>query len=235
MAHRADIVTPAGTVRAVFTDRADGDFAIASDPEALLDNRRSVVDRPWTWFHQVHGDQVVEVVRPGQWAGVEADGAVTTAAFAPLAIMTADCAPVVLVGERGFAVVHAGWRGLVAGIVERAAHKLRRLGAGLPVASLVGPCINPEAYEFSATELAVAAGRLGPTVRSETSWGTPALDVPAAVTAACRRAGWPAPSEQPRCTSEPGWFSHRSRAELERQATVVWLEPTGVATDEGPA
>ena len=219
------MATAAGTVQVVFTDRADGDFSIQSDPASLEDNRRSVVDRPWTWLRQVHGSRVVEVTRAGEWAGTEADGAATTSPLAPLAVMTADCAPVVLIADEGFAVVHAGWRGLVAGIVEEAAQRLVDLGAAAPLASLVGPCINPGAYEFSEHDLTTAVGRLGSAVRSETAWGTPALDVPAAVTAACERAGWPAPSIAPACTSDERWFSHRTRMDPGRQATVAWLEP----------
>ena len=225
MGHIVDTITPAGTVRAVFTDRTDGDFSIHSDPSALQRNRRGVIDRPWTWLHQVHGSRVVEVTEAGQWAGSEADGAVTRAPLAPLAVMTADCAPVVLIAEQGFAVVHAGWRGLVAGIVEEAARKLGELNAAAPIGSLVGPCINAAAYEFSEADLSRAADRLGSAVRSETRWGTPALDVPAAVGVACERAGWPPPPIPPACTSDERWFSHRSRAEPGRQVAVAWLEP----------
>ncbi len=227
MGHTATATTSAGTVRVVFTDRTDGDFSIHGDPRALTASRRSVIDRPWTWLRQVHGSDVVEVSRAGQWAGAEADGAVTTTPGVPLAVMTADCAPVVLIAERGLAVVHAGWRGLVAGIVETAALRLADAGGGAPLRSLIGPCINPGAYEFSERDLARAVERLGSSVRSETARGTPALDVPAAVVAACGRAGWPAPPEVPPCTSDERWFSHRTRGEPGRQATVAWLEPPG--------
>lgn len=230
MGHSASATVPVGTVQVRFTDRIDGDFAIGSDPSSLAANRRSVIDHPWTWLRQVHGSRVVEVARAGQWAGVEADGAATTAPLAPLAIMTADCAPVVLVAERGFAVVHAGWRGLVEGVVEEAAHKLAELGAARPRQTLVGPCINPGAYEFSEADLALAVDRFGPAVRGTTAWGTPALDVPAAVVAACSAAGWPGPVEPPACTSDDRWFSHRTRSDPGRQATVAWLEPTGGAS-----
>lgn len=225
MGHTVATITAAGTVRVVFTDRSDGDFSIHSDPTALERNRRSVIDRPWTWLHQIHGKEVVEVTEAGQWAGTQADGAATTTPLAPLAVMTADCAPVVLIAEQGFAVVHAGWRGLVAGVVEEAARKLADLQAAAPIDSLVGPCINAAAYEFSEADLSAAADRLGSAVRSETQWGTPALDVPAAVAAACERAGWPPPATAPACTSDDRWFSHRTRSEPGRQVAVAWLQP----------
>lgn len=232
MAHSVVTAVRSGEVRVTFTDRSDGDFAVALPDAELRPRRSAVADTPWTWFRQVHGDRVLTVEESGAHAGAEADGALTTVGGCPIAIMTADCAPVVLVADNGFAVVHAGWRGLAAGIVERAADGLRAAGAS-PVASLVGPCINPEAYEFGADDLDTVADLLGDEVRSQTSWGTPALDVPAAVAAACERAGWPRPQGRPPCTSDDRWFSHRTRAEAGRQATVAWLVTD--AGEEGPA
>ena len=222
MARTQSVATPDGPVTVVFTDRADGDFAI-DGPQAELDaRRRAIVDRPWTWLRQVHGGEVVTVAAPGDAAGTEADGAVTTMPGCPLAVMTADCAPVVLVADRGVAVAHAGWRGILAGVIDAAAAQLEAAGAR-PVATLLGPCINPEAYEFGAVELDLAAANLGESVRSRTSWGTPALDVPEAVVVACRRAGWPPPPRPVPCTSGAGYFSHRTRGEPDRQAAVVWI------------
>jgi copper oxidase (laccase) domain-containing protein len=222
MARLEAVPVPAGVVRVAFTDRADGDFRVDRPAARLEERRRTVVDRPWTWLRQVHGAKVVLVTGPGESAGIEADASVTAVARCPLAVTTADCAPVVLIAERGLAVVHAGWRGLVAGIVEHAAAELLAVG-GAPVTTLVGPCIGPAAYEFGADDLDRAAAVLGDGVRAETAWGAPALDLPAAVAAACARAGWPAPGREPPCTSDQRWFSHRTRADEGRQATVGWL------------
>lgn len=211
-----------GEVTVAFTDRSDGDFRVTAPEAALHAARHAVVDAPWTWLHQIHGGDVVLVDEPGAGAGSEADAAATDQVGAPLAIMTADCAPVVLIAEQGFAVVHAGWRGLVAGVVANAAQRLAVIG-GRPVEALVGPCINPAAYEFGADDLAVAAGVFGDEVRAVTPWGSPALDVPAAVAVACERAGWPRPTETPPCTSDERWYSHRTRGDVGRQATVAWM------------
>ena len=124
--------------------------------------------------------------------------------------MTADCAPVVLVGDTAVGVVHAGWRGLVAGVIEATAAGLAALGA-TPVATLLGPCIDPSSYEFGPEDLDRVEAALGPTVRSVTAWGTPALDVPAAVAAACERTGWPIPATPPSSTADERWYSHRLR------------------------
>ena len=213
----------AGAVNVVFTDRSDGDFAVALPPAEIEERRCRIVDAPWTWLRQVHGADLVSVDRPGHWAGTEADGAITSAADCPLAIMTADCAPVVLVSDAGVAVVHAGWRGLASGIIENAADRLRELG-GMPRQSLIGPCINAGVYEFGEQDLSLLIDAYGPDVGAETTWGTPSLDVPATVASACRRAGWPVPSEPPPCTSDERWYSHRTRSEPGRQATVVWID-----------
>ena len=222
MARSESVATAIGQVNVVFTDRSDGDFAVAGPTAALEERRRGIVDLPWTWLRQVHGPKVVHVEEAGQWAGTEADGALTSTPGCPLAIMTADCAPVVFVSEAGVAIVHAGWKGIVSGIIERAVEQLRSLG-GAPVQTMLGPCINPGAYEFGPDDLRSAVDLFGADVEGTTDWGTPALDVPAAVAAACERAGWPPPATDVACTSGDGWYSHRTRTDVGRQATVAWI------------
>lgn len=212
--------TVAGTVRVVCTERADGDFALGAVDDEL---RATIHPAPWTWLRQVHGATVVVAAGPGDGAGVEADAAVTATAGAPLSVLTADCAPVVLIGDRAIGVVHAGWRGVVAGVIEATAAELGSLGA-TPVATVLGPCIGPSSYEFGDDELALVSARYGPGVCAATGTGRPALDLPAAVAAACEAVGWPAPEAGP-CTSDPAFHSHRTRGDLGRQVTVAWIEP----------
>jgi copper oxidase (laccase) domain-containing protein len=222
-------------VNVVFTERSDGDFRplppsaehepVGDDHPHLLavaERRQAITSSPWTWLRQVHGGRAVPVAHPGQCSGIEADAAFTTASGVPLSVTTADCAPVVLVAEEGLAVVHAGWRGLMAGIIATTASALGAV-AGEPVATVLGPCIKPGAYEFGNDDLALAVDAFGPTVRGMTEWGAPALDVPAAVAVACERAGWPPPDGDVPCTSGNRWFSHRTRADEGRQATVAWI------------
>jgi YfiH family protein len=183
-----------------------------------------VLDLPWTCLRQVHGTRVVHVEAPGAGTGEHADASVTTVAGAPLAVFTADCASVALAGDDGVvAAVHAGWRGLVEGVVEATVARLRELGATSVVAAL-GPCIHVECYEFGEADLATAAARLGDEVRGRTAHGRPALDVPAAVRAALRRAGAALVHDEDACTAceADRYYSHRARGEVERQAMVVW-------------
>lgn len=180
---------------------------------------------PWTWLRLVHGATVVHVDEPGAAAGAQADAAWTVARDAPLAVTTADCAPVVLgaagATEAAIAVVHAGWRGLEAGIVDRAASLLkRRIGDDADLAAFCGPCIGPEDYEFSAEDLERVASALDASVKAETSEGAPALDMFAGVAVALDRSGFPVPP-RPRSTAAPEFFSHRLRADAERMTTVA--------------
>ncbi len=187
--------------------------------------RRTIVDVPWTWLRQVHGDDVVTVRSPGDGAGTKADAAVTDRAGCAVAVLTADCAPIALLSREGVVgAVHAGWRGLVGGVVERAVERARQLGAHQLRAAL-GPCIHPECYEFGAADLDTVAARLGDGVRGITARGTRALDVPAAVRAALHAAGVTDVDDVNVCTAcSDDYFSWRARAEQGRQALVVWRD-----------
>lgn len=205
-----------------FTGRTEGDLSSAA--QGVEARRRAVVDLPWTWLRQVHGSEVVVVERPGEHAGRAADAAVTAVPGAAVAVQAADCAPVVLLGSGVVGVVHAGWRGLVAGVLVAAVDVMRRLGAGT-VQAVVGPCIRPSCYEFGGDDLEVAATVLGGGVRACTAGGRPALDLPGAVRRSLAGAGVHDVADQGVCTacSTQHW-SHRARADRERQAAVAWLE-----------
>ena len=171
----------------------------------------------------MHGATVVVVTEPGEHAGAEADAAVCTVPGAVLAVRTADCAPILFHGPGGIAVVHAGWRGLVAGVIERAHEALVALGAP-PDGAVLGPCIRPRCYEFGDEELEFVVAAYGPTVRSVTAAGTPGLDVAAGVAEACRRLGVPLVDEGTCTACSPHHFSYRARGESGRQALVAWLD-----------
>jgi YfiH family protein len=216
-----------GPALVCFTGRAEGDLghggeyvsAVRPDVEA---RRRAVLDRPWSWVRQVHGDTVVTVTGPGDQAGAVADASVTAHPDAALCVLTADCAPIALATADGqVAVVHAGWRGLVAGIIPKA---VAALGGGAVTAAL-GPCIHPECYAFGASDLDAVASVVGDGVRGQTVTGAPALDLPAGVRAALDAAGAELAYDADACTAcSPGaYYSYRARGEMARQAVVAWL------------
>ncbi|WP_419915656.1 polyphenol oxidase family protein [Candidatus Poriferisodalis sp.] len=182
-----------------------------------------------TVLRQVHGTRVVEVGQPGEHQGVSADAAWTWTPRATLAVRTADCVPIALYGTdaagRGaVAAVHAGWRGLLDGVVAATCAELGRHGIrGLR--AVVGPHICPQHYEFGADQLDAASEALGPSVSSTTKWGSPALDLGEAARLLLRRNGAVIDSEVGRCTAaDERYFSHRARGEQGRTALLVCLE-----------
>ena len=206
----------------VFTDRADGDFGVDRAAGTLDGLRRGVFDEEWTWLRQVHGAEVVAVDRPGHRAGATADAAVTGATGAVLCVQTADCVPVVLVGDGVVGVAHAGWRGLVAGVIGSTVDAMVSLGGGVPVA-VIGPCIRPRSYAFGADMLGSVELAVGGRATATTADGAIALDMGLATSHALRRAGVTSITDQGADTAEAGWFSHRVRGDQGRQVTAVQL------------
>lgn len=143
------------------------------EPESVRENRRrlaSSLPAEPLWLQQVHGIDVADAdadivgaeagdtAAPGDETGAQggeltpvcADAAVTTRPGRVLAVLTADCAPVVIAETQGRAlgVAHAGWRGLAAGVLEATLAKLRARVPGAPSwRAWVGPCIGQAAFE----------------------------------------------------------------------------------------
>src|SRR5205823_8162612 len=120
--------------------------------------RSAMCPVPLTWLRQVHSPRVVTVDEPGARSGEVADAAVTNARGAALLILTADCAPIALVGVDGdggpvLGAVHAGWRGAREGVLGEAVDAMRVLGAR-DLRATIGPCIHAECYPFGPDDLA---------------------------------------------------------------------------------
>ena len=231
-------VVPAGDgwfVRVRCSQASEGDFrcdyeggAGAVRRAALEHRRQRFMSGRWTWLRQVHGADVVVVTEPGGCAGAVADGAVTAVPEAVLALHTADCAPVVVVGHGVLGMAHAGWRGILAGVIGRVVDGVRRAVPATSAPDLravVGPVIRPSSYEFGADELAAVASAAGCEVAGVTSWGTPALDLCAAVRGALAAAAVSDVEDLGLDTAVDGFFSHRARGDRGRQATAARLEP----------
>jgi hypothetical protein len=232
-----------GGARIVFTDRNGGvsraPFAtrnladhVGDDDTAVAENRRRLAGElglldpsGWVWLRQVHGKAVVALTGPSG-APPEADAAVTTTRGLPLTVLTADCAPIALCTPNAVGVVHAGWPGLLAGVVEAGVDAIRRRDPGAVVRAVLGPCVHPERYEFGPADLARIVDRLGPSVASRTAGGRPALDIPEAVRVVLARAGVTDCDDVGVCTAESvDHFSYRRDGRTGRQALVVVLEP----------
>jgi hypothetical protein len=206
-----------------WTTRADGDLA-GAPPPSPTSGPLAQAPAPWTWLRQVHGSGVVVVTEPGEHAGTEADAAVTAVPGCTLVVRTADCVPMVLQGEWSVAVLHLGWRSLLGGLVGATSDAVAALGDAPRLAHL-GPHIHPGCYEFGEPELTALSDRFGPSVRSRTLGGRPALDLRAVVAAACAERGVVLAPARTTCTAcDPQWFSHRARGDAGRMATAAWLE-----------
>jgi hypothetical protein len=213
-------------VIAFWTGSSDGDqrpvIEGRAQPPSVVPSDARVVG-----LSQVHGGEVVPMEADNSALGLtEGDAALATDDVTCAAILVADCVPIAVGSPEGVRVaVHAGWRGLVAGVVENAASSARAAGASSLVAG-VGPCIGPCCYEFSPEDLETVESELGFSVRAKTDKGTPALDLRRAALGALRSAGVEICFQELSCTScSPGWFSARAREETDRQALYVWRTP----------
>jgi YfiH family protein len=210
-----------GTAGVRWTGRAEGDLGLTGGA-GLEERRRAVEPIAWSFLHQVHGAEVHVVTEPGGVQAADGDALVTGRPATPLAVFTADCAPVAFASPEGVVgVAHAGWRGVEAGVIEATVEAMHRLGA-TRVEAVLGPCIHSCCYEFGSADLDRLAARLGDGVRGRTRDGAVAFDLPAAVATAVGRAGAELVGDHGSCTAcDPGWFSYRARAEAARQATIV--------------
>lgn len=211
---------------------------VGDEPEAVAENRRllaTALPSAPVWLNQVHGTRVVEVSAASHHGPVpEADAAVTTTPEVVLAIMTADCIPVVLadVDGRALGVAHAGWRGLAAGVLEQTLDALRRLCPESHAwRAWVGPCIGQANFEvggevrqaFAATD--ARAGDFFLPGRASGKWHAD-LSGLARHRLAC--AGVEIIQVAELCTYECDklFHSYRRNRVCGRMATLAWLDPS---------
>lgn len=162
---------------------------------------------------QVHAADVLDVGADDAGVLGEADGLFTAAPGPVLAILAADCAPVVLWGERGIAIVHAGWRGLVAGVVAKGAERVGEIRG-----AWVGPAIRACCYEVG-PEVVAAFGAAGLPVHDERH-----VEPGAAAGAALRSAGVEELVVSDVCTScDERFFSYRRDGVTGRHGAFVSL------------
>lgn len=182
------------------------------------------------YAEQVHGTGVARVGKADRGRGTEelasaiprADALVTTETGVGLAVLAADCVPLVLVlPGRAVAAVHAGRRGVEAGVVPAALEVLAD-GHAAEVVAVMGPAIGGCCYEVPA-DLADRVTALVPAMRATTRWGTPALDVRAGVLSQLEETEVGRVEAVGGCTfcGEESWFSARlSASTLQRGGPV---------------
>ncbi|MYZ05792.1 peptidoglycan editing factor PgeF [Streptomyces sp. SID2999] len=208
--------------------------AVGDDPGAVRTNREltakalGVDPAMVVWMNQVHGAGVAVVDAPwGERPVPEVDALVTARRGLALAVLTADCVPVLLADPVAgvVAAAHAGRPGMLAGVVPAAVRAMTELGAepGRIVAR-TGPAVCGRCYEVpEAMRAEVVAAE--PATHAETSWGTPAVDVSAGVHAQLDRLGVRDREQSPVCTRESDdHFSYRRDRSTGRLAGYVWLD-----------
>ncbi|MFF1746506.1 peptidoglycan editing factor PgeF [Streptomyces mirabilis] len=223
-----------GGVSAVPYEELNLGGAVGDDPDAVRTNRelaaKSLGLDPAlvVWMNQVHGPDVAVV--DGPWLSVEipsVDAIVTARRGLALAVLTADCTPVLLADPVAgiAAAAHAGRPGMVAGVVPAAVRAMVELGAepGRIVAR-TGPAVCGRCYEVP-DEMRAEVAAIEPAAYAETSWGTPAVDVTAGVHAQLERLGVCDRAQSPVCTLESDdHFSYRRDRTTGRLAGYVWLD-----------
>jgi hypothetical protein len=183
-----------------------------------------------TQVHQVHGG-VVDVVRGPREPGPDpkADAIVTDRSGLALCVRVADCAPVLIASDDGrvVAAVHAGWRGVIAGVATAAARAAMTLGARRLVAA-VGPCISADRFEVGAEVLDEFTRRFGADERiarpDPARPGKGFVDLKEALRRQLAGAGVEAVDVLPHCAfaDERLFFSHRRERGLTgRNAALI--------------
>jgi polyphenol oxidase len=149
-----------------------------------------------------------------------ADVLVTEERRLPLAVLTADCLPVVLASDHALVVIHAGWRGLAAGILDRA---VRLFPDPSRVAGAVGPAIGPCHYEVGADVVDAVAGGSPAGAVHRGRGGRRFLDLPGTAVAVLEGAGVKEVEAADLCTAchEDRFFSYRRDGVTGRQAAIV--------------
>lgn len=225
--------TRAGGVSAPPYDTFNLGDHVGDDPAAVATNRKRLAAAiglgadSVVWMNQVHGDRVVRVDGPVESAFDDTDALVTTAPRLALAVVTADCVPVLMADARAgvVAAVHAGRVGAQKGVVVRTVEAMRDAGAqASDISVLLGPAVSGRNYEVPASMAEEVEAAL-PGSRTTTSRGTPGLDLRAGIARQLTDLGITAIDVDPRCTvDDRNLFSHRRDAPTGRLASVVWME-----------
>ncbi|HXD27602.1 MAG TPA: polyphenol oxidase family protein [Arthrobacter sp.] len=231
-----------------FTSTTEGNLAlhVGDRADAVLERRRTLeatlgLDAGALQFmnqtHSVRVHRVTEAAGTGTspeagsgW-GPDADALVSADGSVALAVLVADCLPVVFAAPTGdgglaTAVAHAGRKGLLGGILPATVRELQDAGAR-GIHAWIGPAICGACYEVPAAMAAESDADL-PGIEATTSWGTPSLDLPGAATRQLAGLGVRTTTTGICTLEDPRYFSYRRDPGTGRLAGVIW--PAGSTT-----
>ncbi|QCB28797.1 peptidoglycan editing factor PgeF [Corynebacterium endometrii] len=228
--------------RMVFTSRAGGASAspydsfnlgyhVGDEPGAVAANRKRLADAVGlehiVWMEQLHTNTVTVVDGPSDSPIEATDAIVTTQPGLGLAVLVADCTPVLMADPRArvVAAVHAGRMGARNGIVPNTVKAMEELGARADrLQVLMGPAANGKNYEVPRAMADDFESRLPGSI-TRTAKGTWGIDVRAGLVRQLMSLGVTAIEADPRCTIEDeGFFSYRREGTTGRQAGLIWLK-----------
>jgi YfiH family protein len=203
---------------------------VGDDPAAVAANReilcRRIETRP-VWLKQVHGARVVDLDAESGRFSPEADAALTRESGLACVAMTADCLPVLLCDFDGtvVAAAHAGWRGLLAGVLEATVAAMRVPGSELM--AWLGPAIGPQAFEvgFEVRDAFVAADADAAAAFRPSAKGKWLADLYRLARRRLAGQGVARVFGGDFCTVSDAerFFSHRRDGRTGRMASLVWL------------
>lgn len=175
---------------------------------------------PVAWAKQVHS-AVALPARPG--ACGEGDALFTEEAGIALSVATADCVPILLAGPEGLAAVHAGWRGIAAGVIGATLEKLQ--GRPAEWTAWVGPAVGACCYEVGEEVAAQVVAASGSEIMMAGPGERPHLDLPGAVRFQLAAAGIGEVVLLPRCTrcdEATLWSYRREGKRAGRNLAFIW-------------
>ena len=193
-------------------------FHVGDDPAAVTANRAVLGNAQF--MNQVHGNEVVVVDQVLEHEPT-CDALITTTKGIYLAVMVADCIPLLLISQEAVAAVHVGRAGLLNKVAVKALHHMRTLGA-IKVHAVLGPSICGKCYEvpFHMQQDVIADH---PRALSTTHQGTPGLDLPAGLIADLTAEGVSYEASVICTKEDPLYYSHRRDNPTGRFAGVVSL------------
>jgi len=212
---------------------------VGDDPTTVQKNREAlkiVLPNELIWLNQVHGTQVIDADCRNDWSDVpSADASVTSTPGKVLAIMTADCLPVLLASSDGKVVgaAHAGWRGLAAGVIEQTVALMRskqtqQAQTQSDIIAYLGPAIGPHAFEVGSEvrDIFIAQNPASATCFEQLKEnGKYLADIYGLATLRLNALGVEQIEGGDECTLQnPDYFSYRRDQQTGRMGSFIWIE-----------
>ena len=212
---------------------------VGDDPTTVQKNREAlkvVLPNEPIWLNQVHGTQVIDADCRNDWSDVpSADASVTSTPGKVLAIMTADCLPVLLASSDGKVVgaAHAGWRGLAAGVIEQTVALMRskqtqQAQTQSDIIAYLGPAIGPHAFEVGSEvrDIFIAQNPASATCFEQLKEnGKYLADIYGLATLRLNALGVEQIEGGDECTLQnPDYFSYRRDQQTGRMGSFIWIE-----------